>query len=129
LGLCFLAGLLVRTATGKGAWNWFNESVLEKVPFFKMFNRLMRQMVHIEESSSFTPALVQTPLDTKVLAWIVDDHPDGYVVMIPNAPTPTIGELHIVPRERVNKLDISLKDFMDIIEGCGAGSAELLARK
>ena len=128
-GLCFLAGLLVRTAMGKGAWSWFNKSVLEKVPFFKMFTRLMRQMVHVEESSSFTPALFQTPLDTKVLAWIVDDIPDGgYVIMIPNAPTPIVGEIHVVAREQVSKLDIPLKDFMDIIEGCGTGSAELLGR-
>jgi uncharacterized membrane protein len=128
--LCFLAGLLVRTAMGKGAWNWFNKSALEKVPFFKMFNRMMRQMAHVEESTSFTPAVIQTPLDTRVLAWIVDEHPDGgYVVMIPNAPTPIVGEIHIVPRERVSKLNISIKEFMDVIEGCGTGSAELLSRE
>lgn len=128
LVLCFLAGLLVRTAMGKGAWNWFNKNALEKVPFFKMFNRMMRQMAKVEESSSFTPALVQTPLDTKVLAWIVDDHPEGYVVLIPNAPTPMIGELHVVPLERVSKLDLSIGEFIDLIEGCGTGSVERLAR-
>ena len=130
LALCFVAGLIVRTAFGEGMWDRFNRRILEKVPFLKAINRLIRQVVTAEESTHFTPALMDSPSGTKILGWIVDDYPGGdYVFLIPNAPTPMVGELHVAPRDRVTKLPVSIKDFADVISGYGVGLDDQLGER
>ena len=46
-----------------------------------------------------------------MLAFIVEEHDNGdHTVLIPNAPTPMIGTLHHVRRDRVRTLDVPLAD-------------------
>ena len=130
LALCFAAGLIVRTAFGEGMWERFNRRILEKVPFLKAINRVIRQLVTAEESTHFTPALMDSTTGTRILGWIVDDYPGGdYVFLVPNAPTPMVGEIHVVAADKVTKLKVSIKDFADVISGYGVGLNDLLEKE
>ena len=124
--LCFVAGLLLRTRLGHSIWSGLNSRIFEKLPLYKMLNRLVRQFTHMEETSSFTPVVIKTPIETQVLALIVDEQPNGnYIVLIPNAPTPLMGELHYVSREQVHKLDMPINKFFQFISEWGVGFGEL----
>jgi uncharacterized membrane protein len=63
---------------------------------------------------------------TPVLA--VEEHAGGDVtVLIPMAPTPTVGPLRVVPRTRVQLLDVPLGQFMECYFHFGSGVKDMLA--
>jgi uncharacterized membrane protein len=127
VALCFLVGFVIRTTPGRSVWAWLDRKILDRLPFYRTLGRLMRQFANVEETSAFRPALVETPLGTRVLAFIVDEQPNGDpIVLLPNAPTPLVGELHWVPRARVHELAISTRKAIECISEFGAGAGRLL---
>jgi len=71
---------------------------------------------------------VLLPTDTRVLAFIVEEHDSGDVtVFVPAAPTPAMGTIHILPRERIRKLDASMAEIANCLADYGIGVGKLLA--
>ncbi len=127
LAVCFVVGFAIRTVSGHRVWGWLERNVLEKIPFYRTLGRLVRQFANAEKSSAFRPALVDTALGTRVFAFIVDEGPDGDpVVLLPNAPTPLVGELHFVPKERVHELAASTRQAIECISEFGVGAGRLV---
>jgi len=75
------------------------------------------------------PALIGTDPGTDLLGFIVEEHAGGkFTVLVPLAPTPGVGTLQIVSREKVQKLEVPMKEALGAILNWGAGTEALLKR-
>jgi uncharacterized membrane protein len=53
---------------------------------------------------------------------------DQFTVFVPISPTPTVGQVFVVPGSRVKKLDAKLVDVVNSLTQWGQGSAKLFRR-
>jgi uncharacterized membrane protein len=124
IGLCFFAGLAVRTAIGDRL-RAAVERRLAAVPGFSLVRSLARRVAGEEEGSRFQVALAEIE-DALVPAFIVEEHEDGsYTVFVPAVPTPAAGAIYILARERVHPVDVPFGTAVTCLTRYGDGTGEL----
>jgi len=124
---CFAAGLILRTVLGQRLKTIFEKNVLERLPGYSLLRSLTRRVAGEDEGQTFAVALAVIE-DGLVPAFIVEEHVDGrYTVFVPSVPTPAVGALYILPRERVHLVDVPFTKAVACISRWGEGSRELLA--
>ena len=125
LGVCLVAGLIVRTSAGLRAKNALERSVLEKIPGYSLVRGLASRLGGDESEGTFQPALVEIE-DALAPGFIIEELEDGrYTVLVPSVPTPAAGALFILPRERVHPVDVPFTQAVKVISKWGAGAGEL----
>ena len=123
---CLLAGLLAQTRAGRGVGNSVEGAILNRIPGYSMVRSITRRIGNIEESEKFAPALVEIE-EALVPGFVVEEHADGrYTVFVPSAPTPAVGAIYIIARERVHLVDASFLKAVRCVSSWGVGAAELL---
>lgn len=128
---CFLAGALLRTGFGSWAQELAERSVLNRMPGYTILKSISRRVGGVEEGTVFSAALADIH-GTEAWVWaiIVEEHESGYfTLLLPNAPTPTVGTLYYVASDRVRRLDVPVGAVLNCIMQWGIGSKELLAGK
>ncbi len=126
LSFCFATGLLVRTRLGRGASDFLERNLLERIPGYRLVRSLSQQAVGQAQGSQFAAALVEIEHGL-VPAFIVEEHPDGrYTVFVPVSPTPAAGQIYILPAERVHPVAVSFAKAVGCVTRWGVGSGELL---
>jgi uncharacterized membrane protein len=125
---CFLAGLLLRTRVGAWATELVEGTILNRLPGYSMLKTISLRFGGIEEGSLFAPGLADLyGGDARTLVFIVEEHADGRImVLVPNAPTPTVGTLHVLPATAITRLGASPAAFANSIMQWGVGSKDLL---
>jgi uncharacterized membrane protein len=124
--ICLVAGLLARTRAGQNVGNYFEGAILNHIPGYSMVRSLTRRIGNVEESERFSPALVEIE-DALLPAFVVEEHADGrYTVFVPSAPTPAVGAIYIIARERVHLVDAPFLKTVKCISRWGVGAGELL---
>ena len=128
VGVCFAMGLAMRTRIGTAIGRFIERLILEPLPGYKVFKALTHSLGGIDQSSAFTPALMQNADGTRTPVLAVEEHAGGDVtVLIPMAPTPTVGPLRVVPGSQVQRLDAPLGQFMECYFHFGSGVKDMLA--
>lgn len=123
---CFAAGLIARTRAGHGAGTYVERAILNHIPGYAMVRSFACRLGSVEESEKFAPALVEIE-DALVPAFVVEQHADGRcTVFVPSAPTPGVGAIYIMGKERVHLVDAPFLKTVKCVSQWGAGSAELL---
>ncbi|HEV7474503.1 MAG TPA: DUF502 domain-containing protein [Pyrinomonadaceae bacterium] len=123
---CLVTGLLAQTRAGRGVGNSVEDTLLNRIPGYTMVRSITRRIADVEESEKFAPAFVELE-DALVPAFVVEDHADGrYTVFVPSAPTPGVGAIYIMTRERVHIVDAPFIKVVKCVTTWGAGSRELL---
>ena len=127
--ICFVTGLLVRTGWGGAARDWIENKFLARMPIYTMIKNLTHRFVG-QSGEQFAPAEVDLyGSDCRLLGLIVEALPDGRVVVfIPLAPTGTVGQVFIVPQERVLKLDATLGSVVNSVTQWGVGTSGIYQR-
>jgi len=73
--------------------------------------------------------VVTMPLESLVLAFIVEEHSNGdFTIFIPAVPTPNIGRIEYVHARRVRKLDVPASSVANSIMQWGIGSGAWFCR-
>lgn len=122
---CVVAGLLAQTRVGQAAGNSVEGAVLNHIPGYSMVRSLTRRIGNIEESEKFASALVEIE-EALVPGFVVEEHADGsYTVFVPSAPTPAVGVIYIIARERVHLVDVPFLKTVKCISRWGVGAGEL----
>ena len=126
LGICFVMGLLIHTRIGALTRDWFEAKLLNRLPGYTMIKNLTQRFSGIE-GTEFAPALADLyGSNTQALSLIVEEHEDGnYTVFVPLAPTPTIGQVYLLPQERVHRINAPLSRFVNSIMEWGVNSQGL----
>jgi uncharacterized membrane protein len=123
---CLVAGLLAQTRAGRFAGTSLEGAVLNRIPGYSMVRSITLRIGNIEENERFAPALVELE-DALVPAFVVEEHADGrYTVFVPSVPTPGVGAIYIIARERVHIVDLPFLKTVKCVSSWGVGSVELL---
>ena len=126
--LCLVTGLVMRTDTGARLGRWFEGLVLERIPGYRPLKSMSRRFAGDDGDLRFAPAVLTTALQTRVLAFVVEEHENGdVIVFIPSAPTPVVGMIHIVRKEQIRKLDAPMATVFNCFSEFGAGAGNLIA--
>lgn len=126
----FIGGIFFDTYLGKSFNKWLEKKVLGRVPFYSSIKGVANQFAGIEKGKH---AIVEVDLygnNCKQLGFLSETLDDGRcLVYVPYAPVLSIGQVHIVPKEQVKLLNISLKAATDIVSKLGFGANNLYNEK
>jgi len=124
---CFLVGLGMKTDAAKGFGKWIEKTFLNRIPPYVILRNLARRLSGRDVPNKLQPALIRTESGTDLLGFIVEEHAGGkFTVLVPLAPTPGVGTLQIVSREKIQRLEVPMKDALGAILNWGAGTEALL---
>ena len=127
VAVCFLCGLLMRSAWASRCGRWVELQVLLPLPGYRALKGLTRSFANTTDADGFKPALLHSAPGERELAYLVEDHGDGFVtVLLPWAPTPLAGSVKIVRKEQIELLPKSLADMTRVLSHWGFGVRELL---
>lgn len=119
----FLLGLMVRTRFGSRFFDRIEQQYLYKLPLYSILRETIRQFT----GSSKTPFSQVVLVDvfnssTKMLGFITEELAnDELAVFVPTGPNPTNGFIFILPRDKVELVNIRTEDAMRIVIGLGVG--------
>jgi uncharacterized membrane protein len=124
LAICFLIGLAMKMTVGARVGSWLNHTVFNRIPGYTMVKEVAQRFSgDAVEGSLLQPAVVTMPLESLVLAFIVEEHANGdFTIFVPAVPTPSIGRIEYVPKDRVRKLDVPASSVANSIMQWGVGS-------
>lgn len=125
--LCFLVGLVLRTAIGQRVGSAVEGTVLHRLPGYRILHNVAMQMRDSETNRGFRPALAEVE-EGLAPCFIVEEHADGRVtIFLPSSPTPLAGTILIVDRARVHPSNVTLKTAFKCISQWGTGAGQMLA--
>ena len=124
LFICFLIGVAIRTAAGRGVRERIEKSFFERIPGYALFRSLTQQMASDSREKVWKPALAEIE-DALVPAFIIEEFADGYTIFVPSVPTPLAGAVYIVDRKRVHPLDVPFTQALQVVSRWGSGAEGL----
>jgi uncharacterized membrane protein len=125
IALCLLAGLFVRTKSGERWRGRLERMTLGKLPGYAIVRTLFAGVTPTDKPVGV--ALVEME-NMHVIAFVMERHADGYLTLfVPSAPTPAVGSVYFAREDKVQTIDVSLKDAMMCISRLGVGADKLLA--
>lgn len=125
LAVCFVAGLIARSAIAKGLVHRIESRLLSAVPGYGVIKGIADQALSSQDNAAqFKPVLVPERGGVRP-ALEVERMPSGRVaVFVPGAPNPWSGYVAYLDPEQVQPLDMKAADLMHSLEGLGIGSGE-----
>ena len=137
LTVCFLVGVLVRTAFGRWMHNTFDDLLIRLAPGYKTIKGMIQQLIGGTDTGSLLKGevvlarLFGPECETTATGIVTSKHKNGMVtVYIPTAPVPTSGLTYHLPANSVKYLTgVTAEEAMRTIIACGAGSSEMLSNK
>ena len=127
LGICAVIGATVGTRIGRGARDWLERSVFERIPGYGVIRSLTHQMAGRSSESTWRAALVEIE-DALVPGFIIEEFEDGrYTVFVPSIPTPFAGAVYVLAPQRVHPVDVPFTDALRVISSWGSGAKNLVA--
>jgi uncharacterized membrane protein len=127
IGMCFLVGLIIRTAMGAQAKRTAEHYFLEKIPGYTTLRGFASRLTDYEQNATFQPALIEIE-EALVPGFIVEEHDaERCTVFVPSVPTPMSGAIYIIASSRVHRLELPAMAVMQCVSKWGAESGKLLA--
>lgn len=126
LAACFLTGLITRTALGRRCADAIESHFLNHIPGYTFFRSLTSRFAGGQGADPFVVCLADID-DTLVPAFIVEEHDNEYyTIFVPSTPTPSSGDVHIILKERVHVVDVTLPQALACVTRWGAGSGKFI---
>lgn len=125
LGLLVL-GLFARSSPGRRLAATIENVVLSKIPGYVIFKSIVAGFDGDDGDSELRPVLVAFD-DNAVLGFITEEAADGgmFTVFVPGAPSTGSGNVVLVPRARVQPLDVPTRRVMRAMKQRGIGVQDL----
>ena len=126
--VCWATGAMVRTRWGLRLRHWFERLLLERIPGYKVVRSLVHQYLGQSDERKFKPVLVDLhATGAKLIGLEIEELGDGTVaVFFPSVPAVTLGQVQIVPEERVQDLPASLHATIETLTMFGEGASQLI---
>jgi len=123
--VCFIAGLLARNAMATRAVRRLEERVLMKIPGYAVVRGLKSGFDESEEAH-MKPVIADLGFGQRI-GFEMQKLADGRSVLyLPGCPNTWSGITMITTSKQISYLDVPFKDIIDLSEGYGFGTAELL---
>ena len=126
---CFMTGVFVKMRIGSLIRQWLESILLKRLPGYTMLKNLTGRLAG-EEGIEFAPALIDLyGSEARALGFIIEEHGEGRLtVFVPISPTPTLGQVFLVPRPQVQKLEAKFVDVVNSLTQWGMESNKFLRR-
>jgi uncharacterized membrane protein len=122
----FVVGLAARTQAGLRLGRWIEDRVLRKFAPYDVLRSFSRRLTGRGIPEELQPAFLRTSPGVRELAFIVENPEAGELtVFVPLAPTPGVGTLQLVDRDKIEPLDVSFADAVGCLFNWGKGTSEL----
>jgi uncharacterized membrane protein len=122
--LCFLAGLVARTALTRRLVRWIESMVLSNLPGYSLMKGVGASFVGADGSDGRQAVLVRLE-SSWTIGFAMDRLEDSRVVIfIPGAPNAFSGALHIMEANRIEPLNLSIRATIDCLNRLGVESAQ-----
>jgi len=127
--LCFLFGLVARTAAGKKVRDWLEFTIMGKLPGYALVKGVIQGATGLENEEDVTIALVRIE-DAWQIGFVVEVHSDGHrTVYLPGVPNPASGSIFYITEDRIRPIDAKMGQMLTVIRHLGIGSKDLLKGK
>ena len=126
--LCFVSGIIARRAIGRKFSKTIEKQLMTIFPKYAVYKDLLAGNIGGEGNlPSLKPICVRFD-DVYHLAFEADRLANGLVVVyLAGAPDAWIGQVALVPAERIEAIDVPFSEFLGIFEGLGRDSSTMLA--
>lgn len=126
--LCFFTGVSVRTRWGAAMRGWIERRFLERIPGYSVVRTLIHQYLGQDGGRQFRPVLVDLyGSDSRAVGFEIELLEDGKVaVFLPSVPAATIGQVQLVPQDRVYPLKASMHATLEALTMFGMGASKLV---
>ena len=123
---CFMTGLFVKMRIGSLIREWLEGILLKRLPGYTMFKNLSKRIAG-QEGIEFAPALLDLyGSEARALGFIIEEHEEGrFTVFVPISPTPTLGQVFLVPGSQVQKLEATFVEVVNSLTQWGMESKKL----
>lgn len=126
--LCFLAGLMARTAGAQRLMGWLQRSILSNVPGYQALATLGEQTVHAGGAERTLQPVLARIEDAWQLGLLIERIDDQHVaVYIPGAPDPKSGSVYFMTNDRIRVADVPLREATKCLKALGIGASGLFA--
>jgi len=124
----FLLGLMVRTRFGSRFFDRIEQQYLYKLPLYSILRETIRQFTGSSKTPFSQVVLVEVfNSPTKMLGFITEELSNGEMaVFVPTGPNPTNGFIFILPRDKVELVNIRTEEAMRIVIGLGVGMGSVI---
>ena len=127
VAVCFVAGLVARTAVASRMIDKLESRFLTNIPVYDVIKTKIQATITASEETGMTPVLARFD-DQWQIALVADRLDGGRVVLyLPGSPDPWSGTVAIVSEDRIEPLDTSLPPVMKTLKGLGKGSHGVFA--
>jgi uncharacterized membrane protein len=125
--ICFVAGLLLRSAAGRTTRHVLERWVFDLIPGYRLVKAFAGDGPLVEHGGrAMRPALAAIE-EGQCPALVMDELADGrLVVFVPGSPAPMSGALYVFTPDKVVYLDVPLLSFMKVISSWGLGLREMI---
>jgi uncharacterized membrane protein len=125
--VCFLAGLLARTAVSRWFVGSLEQVILTFVPGYGLMKSMGQGWVGISGEEPHQPVMVRFD-DADQIGFVMDTLATGQLaVFLPDVPTPWSGTLVFVGAERVTPLPLTTKEAIECLRRLGSNTGKLMA--
>jgi uncharacterized membrane protein len=127
LFFCFMTGLFVKMRLGSMSRQWLERVLLKRLPGYIMFKNLTKRIAG-EGGIEFAPALIDLyGSEARALGFVIEEQGEGrFTVFVPISPTPTLGQVFLVPSPHVQKLEAKFVDVVNSLTQWGIESHKFL---
>jgi uncharacterized membrane protein len=128
LALCYVVGALVRSQAGLLSFASIENKLLSKMPGYEVVGNVLKGFA--EDQESLLPVLLNRyGAGTSVFGLIMEENDDGRLtVFVPASPALTVGVVHVVDPDRVERLAAGVADVTGCVSQWGIGSNKVLGK-
>ena len=127
--ICFVAGLLAKTAKVKNLIQNLEDGILSFVSGYSFMKNMNENIMGLESKDDLKVILVPTDAGLQFAFLIEEINENKFAVFIPDAPNPWSGSVVFVEKKDITDVDISQKQALACIRKLGFGSKVLLKNK
>ncbi|KAF2079474.1 DUF502 domain-containing protein [Flavobacterium sharifuzzamanii] len=127
--ICFIAGLLAKTAAAEKLVQKLEDGILSFVPGYSFMKSMNENILGLESKDDLKVILVPTDAGLQFAFLIEQVSDEKFTVFIPDAPNPWSGSVVFVDKKDITEIDITQKQALACIRKLGYGSEELLKNK
>ncbi|MFH6933771.1 DUF502 domain-containing protein [Flavobacterium sp. YO12] len=127
--ICFIAGVLAKTANAKKLIQKLEDGILSFVPGYSFMKSMNENILGFESNEDLKVILVPTDAGLQFAFLIEQINENQFTVFIPDAPNPWSGSVVFVEKKDITDIQITQKQALACIRKLGYGSKELLKNK